>query len=784
MPQEAVGHVERLLVAIERLRDERDGLRRDMSFLESESKFSMDTLKAKLAASPPSSFGDEAELMKVDHQRKIIIDVLPGHLATPGGHGSGTMFAKDKHIQWLTLVATASAVAIEHLQSQSESLASQVFDVCHARAEAEEGLKSSQQYAERLEENLKELDMKLEDTALRLEATTKQRNDVMAQLDAKDTEREVEVKEIKGALRETRDHLEQAEISLANASKILQDVESERDSLALQVTNLSSDLRAAQEDLTSVEERYSNLQSHQLSSMSSNEATRVLQHQIEELEMRVMRRTEQIGIHQHDIKRLETNLRLQEDRLGEMTTELEMMAAQKDAMVEDCSDAREARDETLARLERLEVDIETQMDGSDNIATALVAVIFKTANQFRDAARCAWKAEQEVDRLKAAHQAILDRNCILVEALRTSDENAQHATVALAVSHVALQDACSSARRWQEEGGRLQCEIKSREDDLMEERAKAESLMKQLEDLESQTSKISDEAQRSHPDGEEAQMTARHAEELEAIHLHLAETSAVLKKLQIRHASASAEHHQALLDASETKQELERRLTELSQRLRQNLHEKQEIDQMQEETSAEISHLRREVNAALANAQNAHKSRDELQTQYDRVLNELAQVQQAHDTRIADLNAQSLSVRRELEDKLADLQSRFDDQSGELDSALQETKRLSQKLQESLERLSAVKESHLEELRSLDQERLNVESVSSQYHREMSTANSQLEQSKIDLETLQEEKLSLQEEFMNLEAEFQRSVSLRRYLESQAQDRSVISLPLAGAPYS
>jgi hypothetical protein len=67
-----------------------------------------------------------------------------------------------------------------------------------------------------------------------------------------------------------------------------------------------------------------------------------------------MSRTEQIKIHQHDIKRPETNLRLQEERLGEMTTEFEMMAAQKDAMVEDCADAREARHEALIRVERLE----------------------------------------------------------------------------------------------------------------------------------------------------------------------------------------------------------------------------------------------------------------------------------------------------------------------------------------------------------------------------------------------------------------------------------------------
>ena len=42
---------------------------------------------------------------------------------------------------------------------------------------------------------------------------------------------------------------------------------------------------------------------------------------------------------------------MQEDRLFEMVMALEMMAAQKDAIVEDCADAREARDEAVEALE-------------------------------------------------------------------------------------------------------------------------------------------------------------------------------------------------------------------------------------------------------------------------------------------------------------------------------------------------------------------------------------------------------------------------------------------------
>jgi myosin protein heavy chain len=105
-----------------------------------------------------------------------------------------------------------------------------------------------------------------------------------------------------------------------------------------------------------------------------------------------------------NIKRLETNIRLQEERLGEMTTELEMMAAQKDAMVEDCASAREARDEALLRVERLEEELESS-DGRnvDNtiIVESLIATIAQTVCQARETIRL---SREEYTSAQDAHQ--------------------------------------------------------------------------------------------------------------------------------------------------------------------------------------------------------------------------------------------------------------------------------------------------------------------------------------------------------------------------------------------
>lgn len=145
---------------------------------------------------------------------------------------------------------------------------------------------------------------------------------------------------------------------LLDIARQLEEAKSDRNSLALQITHLEQDLQSARNDLGEAESRYSTLQAQQLATMSSNEVTRTLRRQIEELEQRVHRRTEQIGVHQHDIKRLETNLRLQDERLTELTGELEVAQAEKTAMIEDCRTTREARDEALRKCEQLEERIE------------------------------------------------------------------------------------------------------------------------------------------------------------------------------------------------------------------------------------------------------------------------------------------------------------------------------------------------------------------------------------------------------------------------------------------
>ncbi|KAG5219750.1 Wd40 containing snare-dependent exocytosis protein [Salix suchowensis] len=208
-----------------------------------------------------------------------------------------------------------------------------------------------------------------------------ERDELLRQSEQQNEDWSKAFEELKSSKKKVQESLEEVQARLDDITQSLEDTESERDSLRLQVTNLNRDLIAAQEELEESEGRYSNLQHHQLDAMTDNEATRSLRDQVHELEGRVMRRTEQIGVHQHDIKRLETNLLLHEERLTEMTMEMETLAAQKDAMVEDCASAREARDESLleVEVERLE----SQAEQTEGTVVELIAIIVDTVARSR-----------------------------------------------------------------------------------------------------------------------------------------------------------------------------------------------------------------------------------------------------------------------------------------------------------------------------------------------------------------------------------------------------------------
>ena len=817
LPEEAgVTYVGRLLAAIERLRGERDNLRRDVQFLESESKFTVEALEEKLAALTSPALAD-------DHRSDVTADQLSADTDVLRWPLEGD--EAEAQIGRLGLTATVSAVVIGHLRSQADVFAARFREISTRLVEREQELRG-------MGEKFQALEVNLEVTLQCLAEATSQ----VSQLESKDAEWVEEVERVKIAHEETQDNLERAEAQLADVSKSLEEVESERDSLTLQVTNLMTDVYSAQQELTEAESRYSTLQFHQLSTMSSNEATRALRDQIEELEMRVMRRTEQIGAHQQDIKRLETNLRLQEERLEEMTVELEMMAAEKEAMVEDCATAREARDEAIVRLEGLELDVEGlegRVEEKEEVIVALVSVVMQTVSRSRDAVRLssqrARRVEDELYHLGTEHrttvQLLEQKTSTSVEQRQSSEttgDAVRWTALAVPVSQVELNKSLMTPQVLNEARTGLEGKVKTLQERLEAELVETKSLAEQLETLRCKPAEFEDLEEKLHDvqqvfsatdashrgsfmellrareqlrerlDEKESlltrndmereldQLVARHAEELGQLQARFDQTLTALEEARNRYATSEASHQETLAESARSKQELEDRLVAASDGLLQGEQLRSELTRMRVEHAEELMRLKERLDVAASDARSTKESRDKLQILHQGVVDELARAQEDYQRRLTQATDHLLTRQGQLEDDLAHLESKLEEQSQKFQDSVQEVGRLERRLQEEVDNHTREQELRRVELHSASERYQLAESVQVQLQHKVATVQEQFEQARVQLELLQEEKTALQVEITALEAEGHRSISLGRFLESQVKERYIISFFFKG----
>lgn len=341
---------DRATTLITRLRQERDGLRRDLEFLELESKFTIQGLQSKLAAMTASVNVSTSETDAPDpgDLQRLEADVqkLQVQLAQVSAQRDLDRNSSNARFDRIATMATSSLVLVGHLSTQSEE-----HQVVFGRMDNE---------LRRLQNGLQQARAQRDACIQDLKQATTYQDDLLARLAHNEDRVEEVTKErdhLSAELEQVNAAFSQCEAELTQVTQTLEEIASEHDSLLGHVGTLEADLAQAQEDIAEGEMRYNTLQEQQ--SMSSGDVTRALRQQIQELEARVERRTEQIGLHQHDIKRLEINLQLQEERIDEMTAELETNVTEKESMLQDCADAREARDQALQRVEELEDEIET-----------------------------------------------------------------------------------------------------------------------------------------------------------------------------------------------------------------------------------------------------------------------------------------------------------------------------------------------------------------------------------------------------------------------------------------
>ena len=718
--------IEKLLAAVNRLRGERDDLRRQLEFLHMESKFTIDALKSKINSGATSTkAAATAEDPRVSQLQGEVQELLE-RLAQANSRMHLPSSAMDS--SRLNLVASASLVMVKHLQNQID------HDV----------QSNDQAHGEML------------DVGRHLDNIRQQRDDLLLQVEHLQSQVAANTRS-REQWQELQSDLAGKTARVSDITRSLEDAETERNSLKVEVVNLQNDMASAQEELKQAEQRYSNLQNQQLSSMSTTQVNRKLKEQIEELEGRVARRTEQIGIHQHDIKRLETNLRLQEDRIAEMTTELEVAMSEKESMVEDCADAREARDRTLKKVEDLEEAMETLETQLQSLGeqrevevTTLVKIWSSVLSQSRSSTSHLRAITSQMGAAKDTRGELNDRfekiNSLQdqLRMLRSQgDEWTAEQQSDRSVEFTKLQQANTDLNRLRADlEGQLSqsreelCLAIEQRDQLRTDGDAARAHITQLqsdhtEELESLRGKLQQvavdlqEAREAHAAAEKARSDLSTVNiELESRLENISQQQETDTELMTELQSREVGHTEQLLD-------LQTRLDKCTEELQQTLREKSEVEILLQQTKTELS-----------------RANDDMQDRVSRLLEE-------RDESLDEVGSRHAKEMDRVQGRLRDLEAEADSLRAQLDKAVSDQMRvrasLEAELRKSTERFEASRA-------ELDDLKAQLSALEAEF--DGVEAQNALE------------KGALEEKNTNLESEIQRAYSMHRYLESQLKDRS------------
>lgn len=810
-PDEAVlaNYIETLLMAVDRLRGERDDLRRALEFSETETRFTAQTMQKRI------------------------------HTLTQKTDGSSTYNRQNDR---LLLGITALGVVVNHLRTRLHA-AEQIHpatDLSHSTAERSAALQ--------------DLQSQLEISCQQLTALEKSRNNLLLVVSELEAKVHSLTAEVRVAEENTHGALQQAEKQLAATTRAYQNIESERNSLSLQVTNLQTDLGAAQEELADAQSRYSALQAQQLSIMPATGVAHALREQIQELEGRVNRRTEQIGIHQHDIRRLETNLKLQEDRISEMTSELEMMSAQKEAMIEDCAEARDARDQSVSKLEAAELEVERLQEEIDDLKvihggelSSMVAIVAEAMLNARRSQSIVDQhlAEEEQMLIKisalAAHNSKLSEDIgvlygqkeVLVQDIAKSvsslhslealwtERNTEmgQLVVSLAIVRQALRNSDGNLKKSRQDVIVLQDQLSSFRCELEDKAASSQVRDAKLAMLEQDLAKISKESAaasaRCIPDyqgqlqsleEELNDLRTRHQitceslsraqndlqERIQAQPLGDAEQQDDLRarhaievgQLQerLKHTSQELSHATQLLQDIELRfAEVQQHSQESSNRIAALMHEVQRRAGTEDSEAAlsvkhteELDVLRQTLSSTQDELVATKQECQRLANLLEQSTGELQQAKQAHMDALRRAEQRVHELQEDQQEKASSLEANerhLQDLRSSLDERSREQELLRIQLQDEIDCRKQDQAALDGQLSSYADRQAKFDDLQAELRQANGVTRWQLEQAEAELVSLRAEKQSLQIETTNLEAEIQRSMSFTRYLESQVLQR-------------
>ncbi|KAI0334131.1 hypothetical protein GY45DRAFT_1319021, partial [Cubamyces sp. BRFM 1775] len=678
-PDEAtVAMMEKLLNTIERLRGERDGLRRDLEFLNAENRFAVQSLEAKLVAATSAPTTPAADVAEVN--------MLRGHVQ-----------AYQEQTQRSARAVVALAIVAQHQSEDGQGDSQRVQELAQELSHMHEHLQHAQQDVQQRQGVIDELEHRLSLSTEALHAMESQvaglRSTIQRLEDDLSCERTSHV--------ETGTALADAEEKLCAVNLALTEAEAGRDALALEKTHLQQDLEAARQELADADERHA----QQLNAISSRQpaagAQAALRAQIQELEARVERRTAQIGMHQHDIARMEMNLKLQEERIAEMTAEMDVVQGEKDAMLEDCRATRDQRDEALRRCDELEEALESIERARETEVEELVHITIEAMAGRRDAVLRSKRggsvrsaelacleervhaAESQKDTLAAQVSALSEERERLVQALdertRAYDElrdshagtQAEAEITRAELSHlrVQLDEVTAAVRAAEDEQAATESEIVSLRNNLT-------SKEDELETVRSQLTALRD----SHADRQSLEATI-FAQEKAELETQLQDAKTSLSDLENRHQETIAELKRVEEELKRAEDALTFQLSESAVRSESEERLRNELSQVKKQHEEEVASLQDQLKTISEELDEVSRLRGDADESRRAAEEELAQTKQQLEARLVEAG-DSLNTASRLEAELEQLKTahkgemqslrgRLDDATAELDQVSQ-----------------------------------------------------------------------------------------------------------------
>lgn len=746
-------HIQTLLQAIDRLRNERDDLRRALEFSEVEYRITTEGFQARIASLSRQLTGN-------DHA--IVTDKSPINTCM------------EQRMKRLTSCAAAFSVVISNLQTHLDLSEDRLFattsDLTSSNSQLHDALAVIDNQKQTLVTNAHQHDVLLlrhDAAAKELSESNKEGDRIRLQLT--DVEGQVTLlveraKVSEAAKEEAHQSFLLAEQRSAILDKNLQDIESERNSLVLQVTNLQDDLARIEGELAGAQNRYDALHAQQLSATSTSEVVRALKNRIQELEACIVCHTDQIGEYHHDIRRLETNVKIHEEHIEEVMPELALLTSQKEAMVEDCARAREARDEAIGRseaaeeeAERLQQRLQQAEHAHDAELSAMSSMVEKlTSENHQTTARLAdLEAEnagfvRELDTLSRDHQRLNEQLNATVSNTRSlelelSMENAemQQAVVSFAVTHRAYKDSTRRLQRSYQHIATLESQLVTLSQDLEQKSALVDSTEEAKHELLQRLSNISDRSRDDH----EVDFLRNVLQEKEP---ELATTWQLLEETKYRY--------------SEVEADLLERIATMAKDL-----------QAQAGQAEDITNLRVELENVRTQLQNSMENFADLEKLHGDVIQEYTTAKEFFERRLTITDEQIHTLDADHQRNLSAMEAKYRHDTDILTSNIEDREQEMDELRQEIQDLSeahAHAEGRLrEELKSHEAQHALADDLEKDLRRTITDMRQQVTQAEADTLALQEEQQLLQTEITSLQAEIQRSTSLTRYLESQIRER-------------